>query len=228
MVMIESSRELMRAIGIRFIPGILVISLMLFGPAGTFNYWQAWVYCGILFTLVFIVIIYFFKRDPALIRRRIENSERRGKQKKIVILAAFLVFIGFLIPGLDLRFGWSTVPTTLVLFSDLMVLAGYLLTFLTMRENTFAARTIRVEEGQLVVSTGPYAIIRHPMYLGVLVLILFTPTALGSYWALVPFLPLPLFIALRIIDEEKVLIDELPGYPDYCQRTRFRLIPGVW
>lgn len=228
MVMTESSWELKRAIGIRLIPGILIIGLLLFVPAGTFNYWQAWVYCGILFILISAAIIYFLKRDPALLRRRMEYSEQRGEQKKIVTFASLLILIGLLVPGLDLRFGWSTVPTSLVLLSDLMVFAGYLLTFLTFRENSFAARTIRVEEGQRVVSTGPYAIIRHPMYLGFLVLILFTPTALGSYWALVPFLPLPLFIALRILDEEKVLVDELPGYPEYCQRTRYRLVPGVW
>ncbi len=226
--MTESRRELMRAIGTRFIPGVLIIGLMLFGPAGTFNYWQAWLYCGILFTMVFVVIIYFFRRDPALLRRRMENSERRGEQKKIIFFTTLLLLTGFMIPGLDLRLGWSTVPTVLVLFSDLMVFAGYLLTFLTLRENSYAARTIRVEAGQRVVSTGPYAVIRHPLYLGFLVLILFTPTALGSYWALVPFLPLPLFIALRIIDEEKALVDELPGYREYCQKTRYRLLPGVW
>jgi len=218
----------MRPIGIRFFPGLLIIGLLLFGPAGTFNYWQAWLYCGVLFILISAVIIYFFKRDPALLRRRMESSERRGEQKTIVAFASLLILIGILIPGLDLRYGWSTVPTALVHFSDLMVFAGYLFMFLTMRENSFAARTIRVEEGQNVVSTGPYAIIRHPLYLGFLVLVLFTPTALGSYWALVPLLPLPLFIALRIIDEETVLVDELPGYPEYCQRTRYRLVPGMW
>ena len=136
--------------------------------------------------------------------------------------------VTFLIPGLDHRFGWSSVPAPLVIVSALMVLAGYVFVFFTLRENRFASRTIRVEEGQTVITTGPYAWVRHPMYLGALAMFFFSPLALGSYWALLPAAVTPLILVLRIRDEEVMLRAALPAYDAYAVRTPYRLIPGVW
>ena len=204
------------------------MGLMLFLPAGTLYYWQAWIYCGVLFIPLSFVVFYFFKYDPELLERRMKMREKEEKQKTIQIVGIIIFFIGFLIPGLDYRYHWSNVPFLLVIAANAIVLAGYLLCFLVFRENSYASRIIEVEKGQKVITTGPYAIVRHPMYLGVLVMYLFTPLALGSYWALIFFLPLFPLLVSRLLNEEEVLLRELPGYKEYCQKTRYHLVPFIW
>jgi len=224
----ENRTRTRRTVYVRFISGLIIMALMLFLPAGSLSYWQAWLYCCIIFLPILFVLSYLLKHDPELLERRMRMREKEGEQKAIVKLSAVIFLFGFIIPGLDFRFGWSDVPVAVVFAADAIVLAGYLLIFLTFRENSYASRVVEVEKGQRVITTGPYALIRHPMYLGMLLMFLATPFALGSYWALIAFLPLPLFLAFTIVNEEEVLARELPGYEDYRRKTRYRLIPFLW
>jgi len=212
----------------RFSGAVVVLGAIFFLPAGTLRYWQAWVYLAVLLVPMVLVLRYLMRHDPELLERRLAMQEERKKQSVIQLLASVAWLAAFLIPGFDQRFGWSAVPLPLVVVSDLLVLGGYLLFFLVMKQNSYAARVIRVQEGQTVITTGPYALVRHPMYLAVLTMLLFSPLALGSYWAMIPVLLMPLFLVLRIQDEEEMLVQELPTYREYTQQTRFRLIPGVW
>ncbi len=226
--MIAKLSELKEQVFLRFIMVPIFMALMLFLPAGTLNYWQAWIYCGVLFIPVFFVVSYFLKKDPELLERRMRMREKEEKQKTIQIIGIIIFFIGFLIPGLDYRYHWSNVPVYLVIAADVIVLSGYIFAFLVLRENSYASRIIEVEKGQKVITTGPYAIVRHPMYLGVLVMYIFTPLALGSYWALPFFLPLLPLLINRLLNEEEMLLKELPGYKEYCKKTRYHLVPFIW
>jgi protein-S-isoprenylcysteine O-methyltransferase Ste14 len=207
---------------------LLVLGLLFFVPAGTLDYWEAWVYCAALLIPFLIVVTYLLRNDPELLARRIRLNEKESAQKKIISVSRFMFFIIFLIPGLDQRFGWSDVPVAVVLAANALVILGYAFVFLVFRENTFASRIVEVEQSQNVISTGPYAIIRHPMYLGISIMFLATPLALGSYWALPIFLIFPLVLAYRIMNEEEVLLRDLPGYQEYTRKVRYRLIPSVW
>ena len=220
--------ELKKKVFFRFIMVPIFMGLMLFLPAGSLDYWQAWIYCGVLFIPMFFVVFYFLKKDPALLERRMRMREKEEKQKTIIKFAYIFFFIGFIIPGLDYRYHWSNVPVLLVIAANAMVLSGYIFVFFVLRENSYASRIIEVEKGQKVITTGLYAIVRHPMYLGVLIMYLFTPLALGSYWALIFFLPLLPLIVLRLLNEEEVLLRELAGYKEYCRKTRYRLFPFIW
>ena len=220
--------ELKKKVFFRFIMVPIFMGLMLFLPAGSLDYWQAWIYCGVIFIPMFFVVFYLLKKDPALLERRMRMREKEEKQKTIIKFAYIFFFIGFIIPGLDYRYHWSNVPVLLVIAANAMVLSGYIFVFFVLRENSYASRIIEVEKGQKVITTGLYAIVRHPMYLGVLIMYLFTPLALGSYWALIFFLPLLPLIVLRLLNEEEVLLRELLGYKEYCRKTRYRLFPFIW
>ena len=213
---------------LRFVMAPIILGLMLFLPAGSLYYWQAWIYCGVLLIPVSFVVFYFLKKDPELLERRMRIREKEEKQKTIQILGIIIFFIGFIIPGLDYRYHWSNVPVYLVIAANAIVLSGYIFVFLVLRENSYASRIIEVEKGQQVITTGPYAIVRHPMYMGILVMYLFTPLALGSYWAIIFFLPLIPLLVSRLLNEEEMLLRELPGYEEYCQKTRYHLIPFIW
>ncbi len=208
--------------------GILVIGAMLFLPAGTLDYWQAWVYMLTVFVPMLGVLVYFLAKDPDFLERRFKTKEKEKAQKAVQKIGSLLFLIGFLLPAFGRGWGWLDVPPAVSLAADAAVLLGYCIVFAVFRENSFAGRTIRVEKGQKVVSTGLYSIVRHPMYVGMTVLCLATPVALGLYAAVVPFLLwLPLLV-LRIRNEEEVLKRELKGYKEYCRKVRWRLVPGVW
>ena len=202
-------------------------------PAGTPRFWPGWVFLGIFLSSSIAFTAYFFHHDPQLLERRLQNSEPAREQKLFRLMWIPLWIIGLALPGFDYRFGWSRsiagrVPSWLILLADVLLLCGFLIVFQVMRANTFASSTIRVETGQKVISTGPYRIVRHPMYSGFLLLIVAAPVALGSYLALLVFAVLVPVLVYRLINEEKTLRRELAGYADYCQRTRFRLVPFVY
>ncbi|MBU0527585.1 MAG: isoprenylcysteine carboxylmethyltransferase family protein [Candidatus Micrarchaeota archaeon] len=206
----------------------VILGIFLFGPAGTLDYWQAWVYIAILVVPASFVVLYFLKKDPAFLERRMRTKESEARQGLIIKVSALMFIIAFLIPGFDYRFGWSLVPHEISIVADVFVFLGYLLIFLVFRENGYAGRTVQVDKGQRVISTGPYSVVRHPMYVGTLVMYMATPIALGSYVAVPAFILLIPVIVLRILNEEEVLRRDLPGYVEYCRKTRYRLIPFIW
>lgn len=206
----------------------VVVSLLLFLPAGSFHYLEAWIYSVVILIPMLRTLLYLGKHDPALLERRMRTNEKEVKQRKIIRLFRLPFILGYVIPGLDYRFHWSEVPLTLVIVSNILVLLGYFWVFLVFRENSYTSRIVEVEAGQTVITTGPYSFIRHPMYLGTIVMFVFTPLALGSWWALPIFLCLPIVLIFRILDEERLLLRDLPGYKEYCLKTRYRLIPYIW
>jgi protein-S-isoprenylcysteine O-methyltransferase Ste14 len=220
--------RLARMVASRFIPGILVLFAMLFLPAGTLAYWHAWVFLGVLLVPMALVVPYLMKNDPALLERRMRLREKQGEQAWFIRVSLVVIILVFLLPGLDFRFGWSHIPVPVVLLADVGVLLGYSVFILVMRANTYASRVIEVEEGQRVISTGPYAWVRHPMYTGVLLMYASMTIALGSWWAFLAFLPYPFLLAYRAVHEEALLRKELPGYEAYMQKVRYRLVPGIW
>jgi len=223
-----SQSELIRMAMIRIVAAIIVLMAIFFLPAGTFAYWEAWAYLAIILGPMFFVLVYLFKNDPDLLARRMRTREKEAEQKRIVNFSLVFFLLAFLIPGFDKRFGWSNMPAGVVFVAEMVVLLGYGIVFLVFRENRYASHVIEVEQGQTVISSGPYAIVRHPMYLGVLLMYLLSPLALGSYWAAIPaVLLVPIFVA-RIWNEESVLTRELKGYSEYKGKTRYRLIPGIW
>ena len=213
---------------LRMAAGFLVYGAILFVSAGTFDYWEAWAFMAALFLPMVPVLVYFARNAPELLERRMKTSEKRPRQKGIIKLFSLLWLATFVLPGIDHRLGWSFVPPAVVVASDVMVLAAYLYIARVLLENRFAARTIEVEEGQELITTGSYAVVRHPMYTGVVVMLMFLPLALGSFWALVPAAIMPCLLVMRILDEEEALVEGLPGYREYMERTTKRLIPGVW
>ncbi len=190
----------------------LFIIVFTIPPSGTFNYWEVYLYFSILVIRMLFVFVYFMKRDPRFLERRSKGTEK-VKEQKIIQLINLPVFIAaFIIPGLDKRFGWSEIPAEIIITTDAVILAGYIIIFLVFRENSYASRIVEIDTGQKVISTGPYSIVRHPMYIGVLIMYLPTPVALGSYWGLIPMALLPVAMLLRILNEEKVLRENLVGY----------------
>jgi protein-S-isoprenylcysteine O-methyltransferase Ste14 len=224
----STPRSLKTRVILRSLFAVIFVAVLLFLPAGSLRYWQAWVFMAIVFVPMPVTSVYFMKRDPQLIERRLRTKEKISEQKTIIRWAQLVFFASLLLPGLDYRFGWSRVPLWLTILSQLFVFAGYLITLWVMKENSFASRTVQVEEGQRVISTGPYRLVRHPMYFGGVLMLLFTPLALGSWWALPGFLLVIPLIVLRLLNEEKMLSRDLPGYSDYCLRTRSRLLPLLW
>lgn len=221
-------RSLVARLIIRTLIFFILLAALLFIPAGSIHYWQAWVFIAVISWPMPFSSIYFMKRDPQLVERRLRTKEPDSEQKTIIRYAQWMTLVAMLIPGLDHRFGWSRVPLWLTILSLAVVSAGDLLTIWVMKENSFASRTVQVEEGQTVISTGPYRLVRHPMYFGALLMMVFTPLGLGSWWALPGFVLIIPFFVLRLLREEKTLRQDLPGYSEYCLRTRFRLVPLLW
>ena len=209
----------------------VVMGLLLFVPAGTVHYWQAWVYLSIFTAASALTTFYLLRTDRALLERRMRGGPTGEKRpvQKLIMLCTSLGFIALLVvPALDHRFGWSSVPLVGVVAGDALVAVGFFVICLVYRENTFAAATIQVAENQKVISTGPYAIVRHPMYAGGFLYFLGTPLALGSYWGLVVIAAMVPLLIWRLLDEERFLSRNLPGYAEYRQQARCRLVPFVW
>jgi len=209
----------------------VVMAGLLFLPAGSLRYWQAWVYLALFFGLTIAVTLDLLRRDRALLERRLKGgpaAESRPLQR-LLMLGASIGFIALLvIPALDFRSGWSRVPLPLVGLGDVLFVVGFGLIARVYRENTYSAATVQVVPGQVVISTGPYAVVRHPMYASALLYLVGTPPSLGSWWGYLGLAFMLPFLLLRLLDEERVLARELPGYDDYQRKVRYRLVPGLW
>lgn len=220
-------------VAVRFLSMTSLVIAILFLPAGTVRWWQAWAFLAAYIGFAMAAFLFFLKIDPQLVERRRQAKEHKPEQKQIIRLGGLVLAAIFTLPGFDHRLGWSRAwlgaePTWLEVLALAMVLGGELAMMWVIWTNRYAGRTIRVEEGQKVISSGPYRVVRHPLYAFSLVMFLFAPLALGSYVALPALvLFLPIYV-LRILNEEKVLRAELPGYTKYCERTRWRMVPGVW
>ena len=211
--------------------GLAVFGLILFVPAGTLNYWQAWVFIAVFIVCTLVPSVYLAVKDPAALQRRMKagpTAETRSVQKLVITGTILAVIAVLVISALDHRFGWSSVPTPIVIVGNILVAVGLVVAQLVVIQNSYAAATIRVEEDQTVVSTGLYGLVRHPMYVGTLIMMIGTPLALDSYWGLLAMvLALPV-LAARIEDEEKMLRLELEGYDEYTRKVHYRLVPGIW
>lgn len=212
----------------KFIMGLVLVGALLFLPAGTFGYMNAWLFIGLLFIPIFILGVVLFVKSPELLEKRLNAKEKEGAQKGVVALSGLLFIVGFIVAGLDCRYGWSNVPTWAVTLASAVLLVSYALYAEVMRENAYLSRTIEVQENQKVVDTGLYGIVRHPMYAVTVWLFLAIPIVLGSWWSLLCFLPYIIVIAIRIQNEEKVLEAGLDGYTEYKKRVKYRLIPFIW
>lgn len=220
--------KLKRAVIVRglFVLGILGITFFI--PAGTIAYWEAWVFMAILAIPAALLLSHLLRTDPQVLERRMRVKEKEPGQKTIMKFSYAVFILSFLIPGFDKRFGLSSVPFAVILAADVIVFLGYVIFVTVVNANRFASRIIEVEPGQKVISTGPYAVVRHPMYVGALLINVFGPLALGSYWAMIASVLFVPIIVARIVNEEALLTRELHGYADYTRRTRYRLIPGIW
>jgi protein-S-isoprenylcysteine O-methyltransferase Ste14 len=211
--------------------GLVVFGLLVFWPAGTFDYWQGWTFIAVFAASTTIPSLYLAATNPAALKRRMQAgpaAETRVLQKVIISIAFLAMGATIVVSALDFRFGWSLVPAAISVIGDVLVAVGLGIAMLTTIQNGYASANITVESGQQVVSTGLYSVVRHPMYFGNVVLMIGIPLALGSYWGLIFVIPGVAILALRILDEEKVLTQELAGYPDYTNKVHYRLMPGVW
>ena len=212
----------------KFTTGVILTFLLLFLPVGTFSYTNGWILIGILFVPMLIAGIVMLIKNPDLLRRRLSAKEKQKEQGVILKLSAVMFVAGFIIAGLDFRYGWSHVPKSVVITSLVIFLIAYLLYAEIMRENTYLSRTVEVQENQVVIDTGLSSIVRHPMYTSTLLLFLTMPIILGSWWSFAVFLPYPFIIANRIRHEEAYLEKELVGYTEYKQKVKYKLIPFLW
>ena len=210
---------------------ILLLAIALFAPAGTLHFWQAWLYLLLFASCSAAITIYLWKRDQVLLSRRVSAgpiAERTRAQRIIQFFASIGFLAVLIVPSLDRRFSWSHVPLWTVLSGEILVVLGFYIVFKVFSVNTFTSGTVEVVEHQTVISTGPYASVRHPMYSGALVMLLGTPLALGSWWGLVAFVLMIAIVVIRLLDEEKLLLAELAGYGNYVSSVKYRLVPLVW
>jgi protein-S-isoprenylcysteine O-methyltransferase Ste14 len=212
----------------KFFVGGVIFGSVIFLPAGTLSYWNGWPYLAVLGTLMTGALAYLCLKDPSLLKERLNIEEKEKEQKVYQVVSLLWSVITFVIPGLDYRFGWSHVPLWLVIVAVIIMIVGYLMFFAVMVQNRYASRVIKIQDGQKLIDTGLYSVVRHPMYLGSAIMFTASPLVLGSYYPLlsVPFLPL--LLAYRIKNEEKVLRAGLAGYEEYTKRVQYRLIPFVW
>ena len=213
---------------VKFACGLLLVGLLIFLPAGTLRYTYGWLFIGLMFVPMLIAGFVMLFKSPEFLKKRLDAKEKQGKQKGVVALSGLMFMAGFVVAGLDFRFGWSNMPTWVVIAASMLFLVAYALYAEVMRENAYLSRTIKVEQGQTVVDTGLYGIVRHPMYAVTILLFLMIPLVLGSWYALIVFAFYPAIIIVRLKDEEELLTKELPGYVEYKQKVRYRIMPFIW
>ena len=213
---------------VKFTCGLAMVALLIFLPAGTWNYPYGWLLVGLLFGPMLIAGFVMFFKTPDFLKKRLDAKEKQAAQKGVLAVSGLMFIAGLVVAGLDFRFGWSSMSRWVVIAASVLFLIAYALYAEVMRENAYLSRTIKVEEGQTVVDTGLYGIVRHPMYAVTILLFLMIPLVLGSWYALIAFAFYPSIIVVRLKDEEDLLTRELPGYAAYKQKVRYRIIPFIW
>ena len=213
---------------VKYLCGLLLAGLLLFLPAGTLRYPGGLAFLMLLFIPMLILGVALFVKEPALLKKRLKGREGEKSQRKVVGLSALMFLAGFVLAGLDYRFGWSHLPDWLIRCASILLLVSYALYGEVLRENTWLSRTVEVQENQTVVDTGLYGIVRHPMYAVTTALFLSMPLVMGSFWSFLVFLVYPALLVKRIRNEEQLLLAELPGYDAYCRKVRWRMFPGIW
>ena len=212
----------------RYILGIILVGLLLFIPAWTFKYWNAWLFMGLLFIPMFIAGIILMIKNPKLLKERLDAKEKEKDQKVVIMLSGLMFLLGFVIAGLNYRFSWITIPNIVIIIASVLFIVSYILYAEVLRENTYLSRTIKVQKNQKVVDTGLYGIVRHPMYSITLILFLTMPLILGSLISFIIFLAYPFIIVKRIKKEEEILTKELKGYKEYKKKVKYKLLPFIW
>ena len=213
---------------VKYLMGLVMVCALVFLPAGSLGYLNGWLFIGLLFVPMLLLGLVLLFNSPELLKKRLDAKEKQATQRGAVALSGLLFVVGFVVAGLDFRFGWSDVPSWAVAVSSAVLLISYALYAEVMRENEYLSRTVEIQEGQRVVDTGLYSVVRHPMYAVTIWLFLAMPVVLGSWWSLACFLPYIPIIAVRAINEEKLLAAELDGYADYMKKVKYRLIPFIW
>ena len=213
---------------IKFIMGLILVGMLLFVPAGTVRFSGAWIFISLLFIPMLLLGVILLFKAPKLLEKRLDGKEKESTQKGVVAFSALIFLAGFVVSGLDFRFGWSKVPTAVVITASVLFLLSYVIYAEVMRENAYLSRTIAVQDGQKVVDTGLYGIVRHPMYMATVLLFLMIPLILGSWYGFIVFLAYPFIIAVRIKNEEKILTAQLDGYAEYTKKVKYRIIPFIW
>lgn len=222
------TKELLFQAILKFVLGVIAIGILIFLPAGTFHFWNAWLFIGILFIPMFFVGIVLMIKNPELLKKRLNAKEQQSEQNLVIKLSGLMFVVGFIIAGLNFRFQWIVLPDWVVWAGAIIFLFSYLLYAEVLRENTYLSRTVEVQNGQKVIDTGLYAIVRHPMYSATIILFLSMPLVLGSIISFVIFLTYPVIIAKRIGNEEAVLEKELDGYIAYKRKVKYKIIPFIW
>ena len=213
---------------VRLVLGIVLIGIFVFFPAGSFSFWNGWLYLTTILALISYGFIWMYKYDPKLLERRLRSREKESTQVVFIVFSSLLILGIFILPGLDYRYSWSRVPLVVVGIAELLFIISDLLMLRVMKENRYASRVIEVEEAQKVVDIGMYSIVRHPMYMAMSVFYMSTSLVLGSYVGLIPGVLLPFLLTIRIKNEEKVLEKELKGYKEYKEKVKYRMIPYIW
>lgn len=224
----QERSNLLKLVLFRLFSGLVLIGGLLFAFAGSFGYWQAWLFLAALTIPLVMTLLFLLRKDPALLEKRMNLKEPRKAQRKIIQISGLFMLLGFFLPGLDYRFQWSDVPHWLIVASVIVFELAYAMVVAVFAQNSYASRVIEIQEGQQLIDTGLYSIIRHPMYSASIILYLSIPLMLGSYYALLPMVLSCLEIIARIKDEEEMLKEGLPGYTAYTQRVKYRLLPYVW
>lgn len=213
---------------IRYLLAFVFVGLILFVSAGTIKYRNGWVFMAGLFVPMTFTLVFLLIRDPELLEKRMKMKEKQSAQKKYLRISLVMFVLAYVLPGLDYRFHWSDVPAWLTVLSLIVMIGGYIMFIVVMNQNRYASRVVEIQDNQKLIDTGLYSVVRHPMYLAASILYIASALVLGSYYALIPMLLLPFLLSFRMVNEEKLLMEELPGYKEYIQKVKYRLIPFIW
>ena len=224
----QSGNKLLFKVAIRIIFALVFMGILIFVPAGTMKFFNGWLFIAGLIVPMTFTLIFLYKRDPELLEKRMNIKEKEDAQKKYIKFSILLYIVAYIMPGLDYRFHWSDVPMWLVVVALVIMIGGYAMFIVVMMQNRYASRIIEIQHEQKLIDTGLYSVVRHPMYLAATILYLASSFVLGSYYALIPMFLLPFLLAFRIINEEKVLLQGLPGYEAYMKKVKYRMIPLIW